>query len=383
MKRPTWISSPFRKQPKSSTNKEDENPKTPKRTLEPERVQSFYGTPLSCDFVVARTPRHIDNAEVRATGEDTQPTLRIRRFETNNATPNADLFSVSVSPLSSLEFSLSSQSGYDDDYNNQLNSQREPSKDKQSLHRPTITERLSKKRQSLKKKIKGWKRHWKRNLQKLSKKKRDENASQQKQVKRSTKKIKLGGHKAKTCFNDFVNREMEDSEELIASVIKVGGDLKDRKKKTTVTSKELFERCIMDINNPVKGGHAKNADVDAIVKWAGRLDAEKQAEVQEFQQQLQEKDSQIDLLQQQLVDARKEIETSIDFYAGSVIKLEGNIMAMSEEHEREVAILKSTPIKTEATRKVDFKSPPPELNRRPPISPNRNFVPSGRTPRCK
>jgi hypothetical protein len=46
------------------------------------------------------------------------------------------------------------------------------------------------------------------------------------------------------------------------------------------------------------------------------------------------------LLQQQLSEAKREIENSIDFYAMSVIKLEGNIIAMSEEHELELARLR-------------------------------------------
>jgi hypothetical protein len=46
------------------------------------------------------------------------------------------------------------------------------------------------------------------------------------------------------------------------------------------------------------------------------------------------------LLQQQLSEAKREIENSIDFYAMPVIKLEGNIIAMSEEHELELARLR-------------------------------------------
>lgn len=170
-------------------------------------------------------------------------------------------------------------------------------------------------------------------------------------------------------FVDNLGRTSPEDEALIASIVKVGvGDpvlTGGRQKKTKMISSSKFECCaLVTPNNSVEkkvsflkksGNGNSNSDPNSHLTeddkniysralasgvGVGHLYAEQQRRIHQLNMQVLEKEKLIDLLQQQLSEAKQEIENSIDFYAMSVIKLEGNIMAMSEEHELEVTRLK-------------------------------------------
>jgi hypothetical protein len=170
-------------------------------------------------------------------------------------------------------------------------------------------------------------------------------------------------------FVDNIDRTSSEDEPMIASIVKVGvgdhGCTGERQKKTKMVSSSRFEcSTLLTPNNATdkkvsflkKSGKKNNSASDITmtandkiidshtlasgVGGVGHLYAEQQRRIHQLNMQLLEKEKLIDLLQQQLSEAKREIENSIDFYAMSVIKLEGNIIAMSEEHELELARLK-------------------------------------------
>lgn len=164
-------------------------------------------------------------------------------------------------------------------------------------------------------------------------------------------------------FVDNLGRTSPEDDALIASIVKVGvGDpvlTGERRKKTKMISSSKFECCaLVTPNNSVEkkvsflkksvnpDSHLTEDDKNIYSRalasgvGVGHLYAEQQRRIHMLNVQVLENEQLIDLLQQQLSEAKQEIENSIDFYAMSVIKLEGNIIAMSEEHELEVAKLK-------------------------------------------
>jgi hypothetical protein len=169
-------------------------------------------------------------------------------------------------------------------------------------------------------------------------------------------------------FVDNIDRTSPVDEALIASIVKVGvgdpGCTGKRQKKTKMISSSRFECSTLMTPNYVaekkvsflkKAGKTnsdlgitmtaddKNIDSHTLasgVGGVGHLYAEQQRRIYQLNTKLLEKEKLINLLQQQLSEAKREIENSIDFYAMSVIKLEGNIIAMSEEHELELARLR-------------------------------------------
>jgi len=364
------------------------------RELEP-LPSSVYDTPRSCNSDMAgetASRSEIQRALFSGESSTTCPKLHIQKSEIKNLSNHinakreqGELFSVSVSPNSLINIC------------NKNEHEIAPLTRQQG----DFMEQLAKTRKNLKQSLKIWKQE--RKDKKLAITERDNTATNNKiqipshrkqqlllllnKVKEKQQRNNMKNNGAVTndnavrqtlstghhdlAGNDFknvveqvyqYNNEEDEDEEFIASVIKVGiGDsgAGDRKKKTKTTSLLNFERNTFITNTERKQKKTAKVpcsnsqlDLDATTgngvtplvlgggQRVGHLYAEQQQKIHQLKAQLLEKEKQIDLLQHQLSEAKQEIENSIDFYALSVIKLEGNIIAMSEEHEIEVAKLK-------------------------------------------
>ena len=364
------------------------------RELEP-RPSSVYDTPRSCnsDMASEKTSRsEVQRAIFSGESSTTFPKPHIQKSDIkhlsnhiNSKINQGELFSVSVSPDSLIKICNKNQ----------------PEIAPLSKQQGDFMEQLAKSRNNLKQSLKTWKQE--RKDKKLAIAERSRTATNNKiqipshpkqqlllllnkvkeKQQRNNKKnnsavtsnnavrqtLSIGHHElAESDVKRVVeqvyqyNNEEEEDEECIASVIKVGiGDsgAGDRKKKTKTISLLNFERdtFITDTERKQKKmaeAPSSKSELDLVAmtgngvtplvlgggQRVGHLYAEQQQKIHQLKAQLLEKEKQIDLLQHQLSEAKQEIENSIDFYALSVIKLEGNIIAMSEEHEIEVAKLK-------------------------------------------
>lgn len=413
---------------------------------------SIYETPRSSDEIncngdgqIIVTPRpttiplHLTPPVMNSCGGDsctTHPKLRCCPKHNHHhgnvkltTRDQEDLFSVSVSPLSSLDASLGSSccsaaTATNDTNENCNNISTELIQAKQRDRRnhrqdfflakhstnttATILDQLGKSQKSFKQSVKAWKKerkerksagitstkvsdgdhrdfpsHWSQPLldsrplllfMKKVKEKQRKNSQHNNDIDAATVRSNIVMRQSSNRkeniividefgnFLDNTDHDNPEEETLIASVVKVGigeaGVAGERSKKTKTISGHNFE-C-NTFNTPNNGidnkasllkkscknnsdpHSSKNIGSKILTGGAGRghLYAEQQRKINQLNMQLMEKEKLIDLLQQQLSEAKQEIENSIDFYAMSVIKLEGNIIAMSEEHESELAKLK-------------------------------------------
>jgi hypothetical protein len=415
---------------------------------------SIYETPRSSDEIncngdgqIIVTPRqsiiplHLTPPVMNSCGGDsctTYPKLRgcPKHNQHHNVKRTArdqeDLFSVSVSPLSSLDVSLGSScysaatttnGAYEN--NNNISTELVPAKqrDRRNHRRDffltkhstnttaTILDQLGKSQKTFKQSMKAWKKerkekksagnlgtkisdginkdfpsHWSQPLldsrpllllMKKVKEKQRRNSQHNNDINSATVRSNIVMRQSSNRkeniivldefgnFVDSIDHDNHEEETLIASVVKVGigeaGVTGERRKKTKTISGHNFEcNTFITPNNGIdnkasllkKSGKnnsdyfihtaegSKNTKMLTGGVGRGHLYAEQQRKINQLNMQLMEKEKLVDLLQQQLSEAKQEIENSIDFYAMSVIKLEGNIIAMSEEHESELAKLK-------------------------------------------